>query len=247
MVARDIAHHHDFGEPALREAESVGCSVQTNTMSSPASVHETSRVPVAAQSAPYLSEFVASSCRTSARVVVVVSPTPMRGTATRTRPRNVWWASRERHGGVRFGAKRQKTRNREAPGLLLNAVNALTVWGHGDVRASPSNSIQVRVAPGIHHFITSSGQKINGLALGSSAAMVATGVGAGAGAAGFAAVFRTCFRLFGALRCVDAFAFFALCRFVIQGELPATRYVPLRRGRIAPGRGRPVRRPGIAS
>ena len=48
---------------------------------------------------------------------------------------------------------------------------------------------------------------------------------------GFAA---TTMRLFGAFL-AGIFAFFGLWRFVIPGQLPAARYVPLRRGRIHRG------------
>ena len=61
-------------------------SVQTITTSLSGGAHETSNVPAAADSAPYLSEFVASSCTTIANVVADASPTPMRGTETRTLP-----------------------------------------------------------------------------------------------------------------------------------------------------------------
>jgi hypothetical protein len=50
--------------------------------------HETSNVPSAQESAPYLRELVASSCKTMASVVAARSPTTMRGTDTRMRPLN---------------------------------------------------------------------------------------------------------------------------------------------------------------
>jgi hypothetical protein len=75
-------------------------------------------------------------------------------------------------------------------------------------RASPGNSIQDRVARGIHHFITSSGQKANGNLGGGSSAMVG---GTGRAATGFPALAAMCLRLFGAFRPVDAaFVFFFL-------------------------------------
>ena len=57
-------------------------SVQTITTSLSGGAHETSNVPAAADRAPYLSEFVASSCTTIANVVADASPTPIRGTET---------------------------------------------------------------------------------------------------------------------------------------------------------------------
>src|SRR5665213_686072 len=64
-------------------------SVQTITTSLSCGAHDMSSVPAGDDSAPYLSELVASSCTTSASVVAACSPTPMRGTETRTPLLNV--------------------------------------------------------------------------------------------------------------------------------------------------------------
>ena len=65
------------------------------------------------------------------------------------------------------------------------------------------------MARGIHHFITSSGQKANGSLVGGSCAMV---IGTGGVATCFPvlAVVIVRLRLFGAFRPVDAVAFFFL-------------------------------------
>jgi hypothetical protein len=73
----------------------------------------------------------------------------------------------------------------------------------------PGNSVQDRVARGIHHFITSSGQKTNGNRGGGSAAMV-IGTGRVATWSSALAVIMG-LRLFGALRRVEAaFCFLVL-------------------------------------
>src|ERR1700712_1334146 len=63
-------------------------SVQTTTTSVSWAAQDISSVPVGEDNAPYFSELVASSWTTSASVVAACSPTPMRGTETRTRPLN---------------------------------------------------------------------------------------------------------------------------------------------------------------
>ena len=63
-------------------------SVQTTVTSVSWGTQEISSTPSGEDSAPYLRELVASSCTTSANVVAACSPTPMRGTETRTRPLN---------------------------------------------------------------------------------------------------------------------------------------------------------------
>src|SRR6476659_49539 len=63
-------------------------SVQVTTTSLSWAGQAISKVPVGDDRAPYFSELVASSWRTSASVVAACSPTPMRGTETRTRPLN---------------------------------------------------------------------------------------------------------------------------------------------------------------
>jgi hypothetical protein len=63
-------------------------SVQTTTTSVSWAGQAISNVPVGDDRAPYFSELVASSWTTSASVVAACSPTPMRGTETRTRPLN---------------------------------------------------------------------------------------------------------------------------------------------------------------
>ena len=70
--------------PAPAGADTGGppLSVQTITTSLSGGAHETSNVPAAADRAPYLSEFVASSCTTIANVVADASPTPIQGTET---------------------------------------------------------------------------------------------------------------------------------------------------------------------
>jgi hypothetical protein len=80
------------------------------------------------------------------------------------------------------------------------------------------------MARGIHHFITSRGQKVNGnLGEGSSPTVIETdGIAIGSAALAF-----TCLRLFGAFHRVEvAFAFFFLRVFVILGQRAAARYVP---------------------
>jgi len=73
--------------------------------------------------------------------------------------------------------------------------------------ASPRNSFQDRVARGIHHFITSSGQKAKGnLGRGSSAMVIGTGCAATSAVAVIMGL-----RVLGALRRAEAaFLFFFL-------------------------------------
>ena len=76
----------------------------------------------------------------------------------------------------------------------------------GPLPESRPATIQDRVARGIHHFITSSGQKANGNLGGGSSAMV---IGTGRVATCFPALaVIMCLRLFGAFRRVDAAFFF---------------------------------------
>ena len=63
-------------------------SIQTTEIMASVSVQEMSSVPLSDDRQPYLTELVASSWTISARLVAVLSPTPMRGTATRMRPLN---------------------------------------------------------------------------------------------------------------------------------------------------------------
>ncbi len=57
-------------------------SVQTSATSAPWAGHDTSSLPLAAESAPYLIELVASSWTTRASVVIAASPTRTSGTET---------------------------------------------------------------------------------------------------------------------------------------------------------------------
>ena len=72
-------------------------SVHLTTTSSSWALHDTSKVPLESDSAPYFAELVANSCITKASAVLEVSPTFILGTETRIRtlaPSSSYGASR---------------------------------------------------------------------------------------------------------------------------------------------------------